>query len=93
MEYTNILSKKRKIVKSLLNLDDGHDSGHSEGNTKYLGAATQISNTIMGAGILGLPVVIRFLGLIPGIIFLIINAAVAIYSVSLLLRCKDITGK
>ena len=76
-------------------LDDGHESHPNESNGKAssFGASMQIANTIMGAGILGLPVVMRYLGLILGCIFLIINSLVTIYSVKILLKCKDITGK
>lgn len=74
-------------------LDDGHGShNHEQGNTGILGAAFQIANTIMGAGILGLPVAMRYLGIVFGSAFMIINALVTIYSVALLLQCKDITN-
>ena len=54
--------------------DDRKNPKYQEGNTSFWGAFIQIGNTILGAGIISLPVVIRYLGFILGIIFLLLIA-------------------
>jgi amino acid permease len=79
----------------IIHLDDGHGS-HSDkesGSASSFAASMQIANTIMGAGILGLPVVMRYLGLILGSLLMLFNSVVTIYSIHALLKCKDITQK
>ena len=56
-------------------------------------AGTQIANTIMGAGILSIPIIMRYLGILLGTIFIIFLALSTIYSVYILIRCHEITGK
>jgi amino acid permease len=78
----------------LFNLDDGHGKHDShEGTSSFTTASFQIANTIMGAGILSLPMVMQYLGLIVGTLFISLVALCTIYSVNLLLKCKDLTGK
>ena len=60
--------------------------GRAKGNTTFLGAFLQIGNTILGAGIISLPVVFRYLGFILGFIFITIIAILTIYSSYLLLH-------
>lgn len=76
-------------------LDDGHGKGgeHGEGHSSYIAAAFHIINTIMGAGILSIPVVFRYLGIVLGAVFIFLIASVNIFSVHLLLKCKDMTKK
>ena len=77
------------------NYDDS-DGGHFEvenGTENYKSAGIQIANTIMGAGILSIPIVVRYLGILLGISFIIFIAFVTIYSVYLLIRCHQISGK
>ena len=71
-----------------INLDPnkmGTDSSKTTG--------VQIANTIMGAGILSIPIIMRYLGIIIGSLFLIFLALSTIYSVYILIRCHQITGK
>jgi len=56
-------------------------------------AGSQIANTIMGAGILSIPIIMRYLGILLGTIFIIFLALSTIYSVYILIRCHEITGK
>lgn len=56
-------------------------------------ASMQIANTITGAAILSIPIILRYLGILIGVSFLIFVACATIYSVYLLIRCKEITGK
>lgn len=78
-------------------LDDGH--GHSshrsdeKGNSTVFQAATNIANTIMGAGILGIPLVYKAYGLILTTFIIIGFGMVTIYSVHCLLYSNKITGK
>ena len=73
--------------------DDRKNPKYQEGNTSFWGAFIQIGNTILGAGIISLPVVIRYLGFILGIIFIAIIALLTIYSSYLLLKAHQITKK
>ena len=73
--------------------DDTLNPKYSEGNTSFWGAFIQIGNTILGAGIISLPVVIRYLGIILGIVFIFIIALLTIYSSYLLLKAHQITKK
>ena len=84
----------KNILSKIYFPDDGHDNHEGKiGKSSSFASSLQISNTIMGAGILGIPVVMRYLGLILGSCLMMINALVTIYSVHVLLRCKDITNK
>jgi len=56
-------------------------------------AGSQIANTIMGAGILSIPIIMRYLGILLGSIFIVFLALSTIYSVYILIRCHQITGK
>ena len=60
-------------------------------STRTSGA--QIANTIMGAGILSIPIIMRYLGFIIGIFLILFLALSTIYSVYILIRCHEITGK
>ena len=60
-------------------------------STKTAGA--QIANTIMGAGILSIPIIMRYLGFLIGIILIVFLALSTVYSVYVLIRCHEITGK
>ena len=60
-------------------------------STKQAGA--QIANTIMGAGILSIPIIMRYLGFLIGFILIFFLALSTIYSVYILIRCHEITGK
>ena len=60
-------------------------------SSKTTGA--QIANTIMGAGILSIPIIMRYLGFFLGSILIIFLALSTIYSVYILIRCHEITGK
>jgi amino acid permease len=72
---------------------DGHSSSVESGSESTKSAGLQIANTIMGAGILSIPIVMRYIGILFGTIFIIFIAIVTIYSVHLLIRCEEITGK
>ena len=64
-----------------------------KGKDSIKASGAQIANTIMGAGILSIPIIMRYLGLILGIIFIISLAIITLYSVFILIRCHEITGK
>ena len=64
-----------------------------KGKDSIKASGAQIANTIMGAGILSIPIIMRYLGLILGIIFIIFLAFCTIYSVFILIKCHEITGK
>ena len=89
-KQTSIFDKYRE------NYDDS-DGGDFEienkGTENYKAAGMQIANTIMGAGILSIPIVMRYLGILLGVSFIIFIAFVTIYSVYLLIRCHQISGK
>ena len=76
-----------------INIDDGHGHKGHVGTSSIKTASSQIANTIMGAGILSIPVTMSYLGLVLGTIFIITISLITTYSVELLIRCKDITGR
>jgi amino acid permease len=47
----------------------------------------------MGAGILAIPVTMSSLGFVLGTIFIIAISFTTTYSVNLLTKCKDMTGR
>ena len=72
---------------------DGQDIFTGKGEDSHITASVQIANAIMGAGILSIPIIMRYLGYILGTLFITILAILTYYSVYLLLRCHEITGK
>ena len=64
-----------------------------KGKDSIKASGAQIANTIMGAGILSIPIIMRYVGLLLGIIFIIFLAFCTLYSVFILIRCHEITGK
>ena len=84
---------EEKQPDQILSEDDTLNPKYPKGNTTFLGAFLQIGNTILGAGIISLPVVFRYLGFILGFIFITIIAILTIYSSYLLLKAHQITGK
>ena len=64
-----------------------------EGKDSIKTSGAQIANTIMGAGILSIPIIMRYLGLFLGIIIIILLALCTLFSVFILIRCHEITGK
>ena len=73
---------------------DGFDIDPSkEGKDSTRTAGIQIANTIMGAGILSIPLLMSYLGILIGAMFLLFLAICTIYSVYILMRCHQITGK
>ena len=86
-------SKEEHTYDKILTEDDTLNPKYTRGSTSFWGAFLQIGNTILGAGIISLPVVIRYLGFIVGILFIIIIAFLTIYSSFLLLKAHQITRK
>jgi amino acid permease len=78
---------------NFLTEDDTLNPKYERGDTSFMGGFIQIGNTILGAGIISLPVVIRYLGFILGILFIIIIAILTVYSCYLLLKAHQITRK
>lgn len=91
--YDHILEEEEDSNLYVNTLDDGHGGDHSGGHSSILASSVQIANTIMGAGILSLPKTMRYLGFIPGILFITLIGIITIYSVHLLMRCKDMTKR
>ena len=56
-------------------------------------AGIHIANHLMGAGLLSAPIIMSYLGLLVGIIFYIFMTIMTLYSVYILMRCHEITGK
>ena len=73
--------------------DGFHLDKNKRGKDSTLSAGVQIANTIMGAGILSIPIIMNYLGIICGSIFVIFTAISTLFSVYLLLKCHQITGK
>jgi amino acid permease len=74
--------------------NDGFEIDPSKrGKDSSTTAGIQIANTIMGAGILAIPLLMSYLGILIGAIILVFLAIVTIYTVYILMRCHQITGK
>ena len=86
-------STEEKSNDNILTEDDTLNPKYTKGEIEFWGAFIQIGNTILGAGIISLPVVIRYLGFILGILFIIIIAILTVYSSYLLLKAHQITRK
>ena len=84
---------EEKISEEILSEDDTLNTKYQKGTTTFLGAFLQIGNTILGAGIIALPVVFRYLGFILGFVFITIISILTIYSCYLLLKAHQITNK
>ena len=84
---------EEKVSEDILSGDDTYNPKYEKGNISFLGAFLQIGNTILGAGIISLPVVFRYLGFILGFVFISIIAILTIYSSYLLLKAHQITKK
>ena len=85
--------EKPQEEEEILSEDDNINPKYSKGNTSFLGAFLQIGNTILGAGIISLPVVFRYLGFVLGFVFIAIISILTIYSSYLLLKAHQITSK
>ena len=84
---------EEKLSEGVLSEDDTYNPKYQKGNTSFLGAFLQIGNTMLGAGIISLPVVFRYLGFILGFVFISIISILTIYSSYLLLKAHQITKK
>ena len=73
--------------------DGFHIDPNKKGKDSSTVAGIQIANTIMGAGILSIPIIMRYLGFLLGITIVVFLAVTTIYSVYILIRCHEITGK
>ena len=73
--------------------DGFHIDPNKTGKYSSTIAGAQIANVIMGAGILSIPIIMSFLGLLVGIILIAFSSLSTFYSVYILLRCHQITGK
>ncbi|MCQ2816782.1 MAG: amino acid transporter [archaeon] len=74
-------------------LESGLINNAPVGHSSFLMGMIQICNTIVGDGIISLPVVTRYLGLPLGLIFMLFVAAWTVYTVHLLLTCQTLTKK
>ena len=82
-----------KKTKKYLTEDDTFNPKFPESNSNLKRTSVQIGNTILGAGIISLPVVMRYLGIIPGTIFFLVTSTISTYSVFLLLKAHQMTKK
>ena len=73
--------------------DGFHLDPSKKGKDSSTIAGIQIANTIMGAGILSIPIVMNYLGILLGLVIILFLAISTIYSVNILIRCHEITGK
>ena len=86
-------NSSKQAKKKYLSEDDTFNPKFPESNSSLKSTSVQIGNTILGAGIISLPVVMRYLGIIPGTIFFLVTSTVSTYSVFLLLKAHQITKK
>lgn len=72
---------------------EGHGSHDKDPNSKIgiLGSAMNIANTIIGAGILALPVVLANYGLVMGASIIVLSCILTYFSCCLLLKAKNLS--
>jgi amino acid permease len=70
--------------------DHGKSSAHRSGT---VGGAFNTANTILGAGVIALPYIMKCFGMIFGIILVCFMAMVTVLTIHLLMEAKDSTGK
>ena len=80
-------------MSNILNNDGFSIDPSKSGRDSSTTAGIQIANTIMGAGILSIPLMMSYLGILLGAVLLLFLAVLTIYSVYILMRCHQITGK
>ena len=73
--------------------DGFHIDPQENGSFSSTLAGIHIANLLMGAELLSAPIIMSYLGLLVGIIFYIFMAIITLYSVYILMRCHEITGK
>jgi amino acid permease len=73
--------------------EDASEHGGSAHKSGTLGGAFNTANTILGAGVIALPYIMKCFGLIFGIILVVFMAAVTVLTIHLLMEAKDNTGK
>ena len=73
--------------------DGFHIDPQENGTFSSTLAGIHIANLLMGAELLSAPIIMSYLGLLVGIIFYIFMAIITLYSVYILMRCHEITGK
>ncbi|CAI8049372.1 Putative sodium-coupled neutral amino acid transporter 11, partial [Geodia barretti] len=61
--------------------------------SSILGASFNFTNSIIGAGIIGIPAAIRLAGFVPGVILLVLVAVITDYTVLLLIKNGIISNK
>ena len=76
-----------------LSEDDTDNQQLKTGKSTITMASIQIGNTILGAGIISLPVVVRYLGILFGTLFIILIGILSNFAVFLLLKAHQITKK
>ena len=66
---------------------------NKQGKNSSKSAGFQIINILMGAGFLSIPIIMSYLGFLLSIIFIAFFVISTFYSVHILIRCYEITGK
>jgi len=89
----NRLSSDKEILPDELSDDQGEGHGHGKEAPKasLFGSAMNIANTIMGAGILALPNVIKQFGVIVGSAIISVSCILTFVSCILLLKSKNLS--
>ena len=87
------ISSSFVISNDYLSEDDTENPNLKKGKSTIFMASVQIGNTILGAGIISLPVVIRYLGILLGSLFIIFVGILSNFAVFLLLKAHQITKK
>ena len=83
----------RDSIFDFLSEDDTENPNLKPGKSSKIMASIQISNNILGAGVISLPVVVRYLGIILGSLFIILVGILSNFAVFLLLKAHQITKK
>jgi hypothetical protein len=72
--------------------EDHGGHGPTSKDSSILGGALNTANTILGAGVIALPFIMKVFGIFLGMILVVGSAALALLTVYFLLLAKDLTG-
>ena len=92
-ERSSLYSPYNIESSDFLSEDDTENPNLKSGKSTIIMLSIQTGNTILGAGIISLPVVIRYLGIFLGTLFILLIGILSNYSVFLLLKAHQITKK
>ena len=93
VQQSDIHSYYRRFEELPEDNDGIHIDPNNQGSFSTTLAGIHIANQLIGAGLLSAPLIMSYFGLLIGIILYIFMAIMTLYSVYILMKCHEITGK